>query len=456
MDAGGARGRRDAAERGSRMTMGKPKKTPVLYKLTRDGRSPHMGYEWSLPLRGEPGQWHEVEGELKPHANGFHLTSDPKRHWSGRYEVWLVETEGEAVCVREDEWCARKVRLMRRLSPTELDALNVGVSRSWRTSSRAYHGIRKRIPEGESPVVRLFRIVNDHVGTSGNKSGENLANNCLHKALDLVVEARMEFGPDDVKTIASMYDGIGTEWTYAGLVRSGNLSACKSWEKFAELTPWFWQGQRLYPRARLPWAGRECTITTFGRDKLVACSYRKVRRERDGDDREGAIEKRFTITREELAEADRRWTDGAALRDEIKATAEALKQAGARVDQILIALWSAEEREVARTWAVFEETDRGKSRVQAPEKPARVARDHAITMAGEDAWEAKRKTYFAKPHHERGDYPEREEAPEIAAATVAVQAWHAAMFVGVPADYLKGNKGAGARTKVTATARAAA
>lgn len=417
--------------------MGKTKKAPPLYKLTRDGRSPYQGYEWTLPSRSEPGEWHEVTGDLVPHRNAFHLTSDPKEHWRNGLEVWRVETEGETVCVRGDEWCARKVRLVKRLSPSDLDALNVGISRSWRTSYRAERAIRKRIPDGESPVVRILRIVNDHTGTSGNKSGENLANTCMRKAIELVVEARMEFGPDDVKTIAGMYDGIASEWTYANFVRSGNLSACKSWEKQAGLTPWLWQGQRLYPGAGLPWAGRACKITTFASDRLVACSYRKIRYSENGADHESKVDKRFTITREKLSEVDRQWTVGAAVREDVEAVAKALTEVGAGIDKYLIALWSAEERADARAWAVFKETDYGKARVKPPEKPACVARDHAITVADEKAWEALTAARWAKPYNERGDYPTRKPAPEIAAAMAAVQAWHEAMFVGVPADYLR-------------------
>lgn len=420
----------------------KPKKPPALYKLTSDGRSPHTHYEWTIPTRGEPGQWHAIEGAVKPHSNGFHLTSDPKQRWRNGFEVWRVETDGEVLRVNEDdvncdEWCAAKVRLVVRLSPAELDALNVGVDRSWRSSYRASRFTRKRIPEGESPAVRLIRIVHDHAGTSGNKSGENLANTCMQKALDLAIEARMEFGPDDVKTIAAMYDGIATEWRYAGFVQSGNLSACKSWEKFDGLTPWIWQGERLYSGARLPWAGRDCKVTTFGHDKLVVCSYHVSKWRKDAESRDSKVEKRFTVTREALAAADRAWTAGAALRAEIEATDKALDRTGAPVSGYLIALWTAEERTAARTWAVFKEADSGKTRIAPPEIPACVARDSAITVADRKAWTATERAYWSKPDRDRGPYPKREHAPEIAAAHAAVVAWHEAMFVGVPADYVK-------------------
>lgn len=416
------------------------RKTPLLYKLTRDGQSPHTYYEWTLPSKDEPGAWHEVSaGPLVEHQNGFHLTSQPKEHWRNGLEVWLVETEGDVQRAHsEDTWLARKVRLVKRLGPADLDKLNVGVVRSWRSSGRVGdRQIRKRIPEGASPAVRLMTLVHDHALTSGNRRGDNLFNTCMARALELVIEARMEFGIDDVATIAKLDDGILNEWRYSALVKSGNISACKSWEKTRRREPWRWQKARLHQGARLPWAGRDCKITTIDDrgGRIIACAYKKIQGERF-EDRETVIEKRFTITREELAEGDRRWSDGHALREAIEETAKAVKREGAEVDPRLVALWSAEERETARAWAVLSGSDAGKSRVAPPEKPGCVDRDHAITNAANAAQRTATDAYFALPHHQRGEYPE-EKDPQILAAGAAVQAWHLSGFVGVPSDYLK-------------------
>lgn len=422
--------------------MSTKKKTPALYKLTRDGRSPHTGFEWSLPAKGEPGAWHEVkEGPLVEHQNGFHLTSQPKAHWTNGMEVWLVETEGEVQRAREaDVWLARRARLVRRLTPADLDKLNVGVERSWRSSYRAERSIRKRIPEGESPAVRLMRLVHDHALTSGDRAGDNLFNGCMRDTLALVLKSRMEFGIDDVATISQLHDGILTEWCYAGLVESGNISACRSWEKARRRAPWMWQKARLYEGARLPWAGRNCRITTINDAKghIIACSYRSMPNEKF-EERETVIEKRFTITRDQLADGDRRWTEGQAVREAIEETAKALKLTGLKVHPALAALWSTEERDAARAWAVFSRTDSGKERVASPERPGCVDRDHAITVAADAAYKAAWAAYWALDHHERGDYPHVDD-PKILAAEAAVQAWHAAGFVGVPADYIKAKR----------------
>ena len=213
-----------------------PANLPPLYKVTRDGLSPHTNYAWGLPTKDGPGTWHEVEpGPLVEHTNGFHLTSGPNVHWRNTMEVWLVETEGEVVPVaatpdpedsNRDVFLARKVRLVKRLTPADLDALGVGVERTFRSYRRGESHFRKRLPEGTSPIVQILGLFGDHALVAGKNSGDNKRDDIMHQAWNLCLEAQMEFQVGDFKLLSTACDmkRLASEWTYAQLVASGNRS----------------------------------------------------------------------------------------------------------------------------------------------------------------------------------------------------------------------------------------
>ena len=90
----------------------------TLYKITdKDGSPVHGGKgKWSLPSRGKPGAWREVEGALIPCKNGLHLleTTDIASWLKWPAVLWVAEHEGEMV--RDtDKSVAGKARLVRKV-----------------------------------------------------------------------------------------------------------------------------------------------------------------------------------------------------------------------------------------------------------------------------------------------------------------------------------------------------
>lgn len=458
--------------------MGAKKKPVTLYKLLRDGKSPHMGFVYSLPSKGEPGDWQEARPEaLQPHVNGFHLSSVPDQHWRNGFEVYEVETEGEVLGpleYHEAEYVARKVRLVRRLLPADLDKLGVGVERSWRRSYRADPGrIRKRVPTGASPVIQLLRVLYDHTGTSGNKSGDNLFNSVMRDGFSLAVKARMQFGVDDIATIMRDMDGgdygVGNEYAYGALVQSGNASAFKSWEKWSKRTPWLWVGERLYEGAKLRWLGRDCKVTSI-RDKedtIIACAYRREKRGSGSYTYEtDKVEKRFTITRKDLAEVSARRKAFDSFMESTKSLHESVNEAlGARIGAFardpekvslsLIRAWTEEQRTEALNWAGLTKHDAGKTTVKPPECPRFiVAAVTATAIHGAEskaAWDAWWESVKGLPDKDREDAREARVEPdaEVSRAHAALCRWEASNFDGTPADHLNSDS-AGAKKRKAA------
>lgn len=113
---------------------------PILYKIIANGKSCHGGdHEWSLPSNDGPGEWHEVDGDLVQCQNGFHLTTHPSRRFYGQgNELYEAEVDASAGLLMpkatraenedeaefgpydSDEWVARRVRLVRKISGNEL------------------------------------------------------------------------------------------------------------------------------------------------------------------------------------------------------------------------------------------------------------------------------------------------------------------------------------------------
>jgi len=93
----------------------------MLYKiLSRDGHSIHGGnLQWSLPHKDGrkwiSGEWHEVQGTLKPCESGLHLAKDPWNTWY-RWDARVFVAEHEGECIDHgDKFICQKVRLLREL-----------------------------------------------------------------------------------------------------------------------------------------------------------------------------------------------------------------------------------------------------------------------------------------------------------------------------------------------------
>lgn len=88
-----------------------------LYKVLMNGESMYGGdLKWSLPRkRGkgyQPGQWHEVEGDIRVCHNGLHLTSEPYEWYQLGSQVYEAEGAGESQ-TEDDKTAFRRARLLR-------------------------------------------------------------------------------------------------------------------------------------------------------------------------------------------------------------------------------------------------------------------------------------------------------------------------------------------------------
>jgi len=101
----------------------------MLYKIVDyEGRSCHNGgyLQWSLPVDGKPGEWHEVTGPLELCREGLHLTDAPAHWFKPGCRVFEVEAEGvEGDPDENRKAVARRVRLTREVSRDEQAAVGI-------------------------------------------------------------------------------------------------------------------------------------------------------------------------------------------------------------------------------------------------------------------------------------------------------------------------------------------
>lgn len=350
------------------MATKKKSEQTVLYKVLTDGCSPIGTLEWSLPTKDKPGDWHEVAGDLVQCKNGLHLTSDPQRRWSGsQQECYLVETEGELLHLPDwqDEYVARKVRLLRRLTWAELGALGINDGSSRKAASRKAQRAPKP-PTGPSAALQFVACAwNNRCGAT--QESWLLVNSTMHAALNLAIEGGMSFNEGD---FGEIYDRMrGRFWFhegegfYAAAVAAGNIQACRSYETWAGRKPFLWEGKRLYIGSDLLWEGQAVRVTSFGDGSLIACAY-----DRDVNGYGRKVARRFTITHEELARAEKDRKVEASIAQDVKALQGLLREAKLTVSGETLTGWTPAQREEAMEWARIARLDARKTRVK-PEPP---------------------------------------------------------------------------------------
>lgn len=357
-----------------------------LYKVLVDGESVHGGtFQWSLPTADGPGDWHEVEGEVKLCSVGFHLTPDPSRWWVYNAECYLVEAEGVAGDVdRDSKVVAKRVRLMRRLTWSELEAFGIYPDGVNRDSKPQLAMAKKKLPpvppppkQGPSPAMRLVSTVWENRCGSTEHSWRRV-NQAMHEALSLAISGGLSFAVDDFAEIyRSMRGGYwmgDPEGFFAHAVEEGHRQACASFEAWTKRPPFIWEGKRLAIRASFQWAGVVVHVTSFTTKgdvpAIVACSY-KPRASRH--DYSPGIEKRFTITVDDLKRAERDRKVELALAAEAKEVQKALGHCRIFAEVETIIGWTPEQRSEAREWALLAKHDAHKERVKPAAAPAHVA-----------------------------------------------------------------------------------
>jgi len=191
-------------------------------------------------------------------------------------------------------------------------------------------------------------------------------NDSMQTAVSLAISAGLTFDPDDFGRI---YDGMrGGYWFgqydcgamgegfYVEACKEGNISACKSFEAWKERPPFVFGGKRLYIGAELAWGdAKYLKVTSFAEngESLVACSYKNDDESRGGYGAEHKVDKRVTITTEEVREAERKTRAKNADRQEVARVLRAIEchyQPRLKIEEETVRGWAKKQREEALEW----------------------------------------------------------------------------------------------------------
>lgn len=168
---------------------------------------------------------------------------------------------------------------------------------------------------GPSPAAQLLRLVWEQTNSGMPHSWTRL-NQGMRDATLLACNAGFKFHEEDFETWATKYrmykwggnDGhmLG-EVFYTAAVTEGNLSACKSFEAWKKRPPFYHHGKRVALASRLQWYEKDILVhlqvTSFSKNgtSLTACSWSWSK------DEGQKLDRRITITREELAAEETVW-----------------------------------------------------------------------------------------------------------------------------------------------------
>lgn len=358
----------------------KAKKTSqatALYKVLVDGCSVHGGdMTWSLPKGDKPGKWHEIEGDVVPCHNGLHFTTNPASWWRRDAEVYLVETAGKVVPVpHDDKVVASKARLVRRLTWAELAPFGITPGALLAMGPKKPLRQKPPPPKGPSPAMQFVRCAWENRCEATAHSWRTV-NSTMHSALALAISGGMSFAKDDFAEInramrGGYWFGEDGEGFYASACEVGNIQACQSYEAWVKRKPFMWEGRRLSIRSRFQWEGREVMVTSFQDGEggsLIACSYKPSE-----SGHRGAIDRRYTITSDMLARAEKDRKVEKAIAKDVDTLQSLLRKCDLKVLDETLAKWTPEDRAAAAEWAQSAQHDAGKKRVRPPAPPACLA-----------------------------------------------------------------------------------
>ena len=454
----------------------RPTTTPTkLYAVLEDGRCPHSRFNWPVPTKNSAGEWvvwtnDKKEPNLVFGHDGLQLTTTPQRDYRTSYEVYEVEVEGEVFTTKYNGLRTAKARLLRRLSPKELDKLGVGVEREWRRGpfpSKKYETIRKRDPKGMAPAERFVLTMIEHGGVdiAGPKYDGGL---CVRNAISLAISSGLEFKTGN---LFNDLDHDVIEWYYVGAIDVSNNSACVAIESALGRTPWMWLGHRLGRNSTLRWRGFDVVVTSFDdtNDQFIACAYaNQVSVRGKGQYAEEYVEKRvvkrFTISRDEFEVVSKRHKK--VVSDET--AFEKINQWLIKNERLTLNLssylhWTKEERAEVAGWVALRKDmhQHDKKRVGKEPPPA------FMTIAAKDETTDRqtRVTIDEEVRTALGMYPTRsnctseyaydrvskvwdvnlytmkkarmaERSTNIAALELAVAKWRALNYEGLPSSYV--------------------
>lgn len=188
----------------------------------------------------------------------------------------------------------------------------------------------------DSPALAFVRHLYRHGQGATGHSWVRL-NAALFGAVSVAIEGGLEFAERDFAEFYSRFKGaywLGTppDRFYSTACEYGNISAAKSYEAAMGFKPYTLEGQRVYVGRRFTWNEQSVRCTSIGRDGLVACSYKERKKGEYGD----KIDRRYTISNEEMAAEDKRLAKLAEDKKMEKAVREAAKHcADSRISESL-------------------------------------------------------------------------------------------------------------------------
>lgn len=323
-----------------------PKPPPKLYKvLDAKGRSPHRNFPYPLPVGGKPGEWVEIVGALRPHANGFYLTTDPATHHREGYLVYEAQLEGE-FSADGNAVCARKVRLLRKVAWRQF-----GIAPDQTRFSRALSLLKKIHRSTKAP--------------SDREHGYAMA-----AALKLAIQLRLPFGPYDISVFADKLGGrhaFGTtdytvENVFAFAVECRHETACRAFEFYQSRPPFLYDGKRLTVGAHVRWQGRHFRVSSFKpqtatRDATVTLCAHQTSFVMSDNGWPSTIEKlvkRLSLTAADLLAVEQERQRRVRVEGQAKRLAEGVPEVSyedGRQYALVAAGWSEPELKAAMKWA---------------------------------------------------------------------------------------------------------
>ena len=110
------------------------------------------------------------------------------------------------------------------------------------------------------------------------QNSQHRFHNIMAKGLDLAIESGLIFQPDDFETLAAWpysYHIFGERF-YTLASKVNNVSACRSYEKYARRKPFIYKGRRLAVGSFIRWKNCLCHVTSFNKQGMMILqeSYR--------------------------------------------------------------------------------------------------------------------------------------------------------------------------------------
>ncbi len=444
---------------------------PHLYIITHDGKCCLTYTTFPLPNQG-PGDWVDVPFDATEREGGIRLTQHPQ-HIAFRegVELFEAETEGPLYVDRSGNIRAARARLARRVPPSEMKRMGIGVEKQWKRgrAERGWKEIQKYEPRGLSPAERFIRTMVDHVGVDLKKNAQFDSDAHIFETIKLAILSGLEF-----RKATPFHDAAASsaklEELYSIAVSCGNESATKAIENVLGRTPWVWSGERLSLGSEMFWRGRMASITRIndGEDtiRLVVTEKRPHTRGKSEWAREmlrTTVSKRWLVTREEFDVVAPRYVIYLRRAKLVDALVQRIKNKNFRINAISIWFWTKEDLCLVEDWLKMlgdKQTHR-KSRIVV-DMPTCI--QQALADAQVDA--IARQKIDTAIHKQLGPYPKSEDFghkswewsdavnvwdnkratmrreeegkrdTEIGRMARAVQAWQEANLEGHPSHYL--------------------